>query len=141
VDTVKVVEWLENQGGQARFQRQIFLPPLLSLGIKNKAFAAIVDNCFRKEDLSVFTCQTRDDFKEFSRLVIDNNENIFSKRMNIRAVENSQGNQFKDWVAPIPNDQLKALGFECWLKDLISGPDEVMNTLCHQNQIHATVYP
>ena len=59
--------------------------------------------------------------------------------MGIKAVENSNGKQFKDWDPPVSTEQLKSLGFECWLKDLITGPEEVINTLCHLNQIHAVV--
>jgi len=60
--------------------------------------------------------------------------------MAIKAVENSKGNQLKDWVTPVSTEQLKSLGFDGWLKDLITGPEEVINTLCHTNQIHAVVY-
>ena len=75
----------------------------------------------------------------FNRLVVDNSEKIFSQAMGIKAVENSKGKQFKDWDPPVSTEQLKSLGFECWLKDLITGPEEVINTLCHLNQIHAVV--
>jgi len=77
----------------------------------------------------------------FCRVVIDNSENIFEQRMGVKVVEYSGTKQFKDWVPPVPREQLKSLGFDFWLKDIITGPEEVINTLCHQNQIHATVPP
>jgi hypothetical protein len=74
------------------------------------------------------------------RLVVDNKERLFDRGMSIKALETEGGKQFKDWAPPVPTEQLKSLGFDCWLKDLITGPEEVINTLCHQNQVHATVH-
>jgi hypothetical protein len=72
-------------------------------------------------------------------LVIDNKERLFRRRMNVRVVENSRGKQFKDWASPCPNERLKSLGFDFWLKDILTGPEDVLNTLCHTNGIHALV--
>jgi hypothetical protein len=51
-DTHEVIKWLE-AGGKNRFQKTVFAPPLLSLGIKDTAYSKIVDSCFRKGDLLV----------------------------------------------------------------------------------------
>ena len=51
-DTVTVIRWLEN-GGQKRFQHKIFAPPIMSVGLTDKAYANIVNTSFRKQDLMV----------------------------------------------------------------------------------------
>ena len=51
-DTVTVIRWLEN-GGQKRFQHKIFAPPIMSVGLNDKAYANIVNTSFRKQDLMV----------------------------------------------------------------------------------------
>jgi structural maintenance of chromosomes protein 5 len=150
-DMYLAVKWLENEGKDL-FKDKVFPPAILSLGMKDKSYRAIIDGAFRKLDLyvsswcllhpnlQVFTCLSREDYKTFCHWTQDNKANFFDHSLNVRVVENSGGNQFNDWRPPCPSNQLKSLGFDCWLKDLLTGPEEVINTLCHSNQVHATVY-
>jgi hypothetical protein len=66
-----------------------------------------------------------------------NTEKIFSHGLNLRVVENSGGN--RDWRSPVSREKLRELGFDLWLIDVLTGPDEVINTLCHSSSIHAVV--
>src|SRR5271156_3968141 len=86
-----------------------------------------------------FTCLCREDYVTMNELLIDNREKIFDRGINIRVVENSRGNQLKDWHAPCSDEHLRQLGFDCFLKDLLTGPEHVINTLCHANNIHSLV--
>ena len=45
-----VVDWLRKDGHK-RFQKPVFLPPLLSLGIKEKSLATLAESCLRPHDL------------------------------------------------------------------------------------------
>ena len=54
-DTYHVIKWLQ-EGGQSRFENQVFAPPIMSLAVKDKSYTAIVDGCFRKSDLMVLRC-------------------------------------------------------------------------------------
>lgn len=47
-----VVDWLQKEGHE-RFQNPVFLPPLLSLGIKDKSLATLAEGCLRPNDLTV----------------------------------------------------------------------------------------
>ena len=73
--------------------------------------------------------------------MVDNESKAFEKRPMIHVVENSRGKQFKDWEAPCSNADLKRLGFDYWLKDLLTGPEPVLNSLCHSLNIQALVPP
>jgi hypothetical protein len=84
-----------------------------------------------------FTCLDRESFQLFSSLCIDNSERIFNRRLNLRVVENSEGKKFDQWHAPCSSEKLHSLGFDYWLKDLLTGPEDILNTLCHSNAIHA----
>ena len=61
--------------------------------------------------------------------------------MSVRVVENSGGKQYDQWTSPCSREKLKSLGFDFWLTDILTGPNEVINTLCHLNSIHALVRP
>lgn len=147
-DAYDAVSWLQREGHQ-RFQRKVFGPPLLYLGVKDKRLAVTAENCFRESDLLVrlfvnftnetFTCLCREDYLLMCDLLIDNKEQIFNRRLDIRIVEHSRGNQFDDWRSPCSPEKLKELGFDYFLKDLLTGPPEVINTLCHSNGIQALV--
>jgi hypothetical protein len=47
-----VVDWLQKEGHK-RFQKPVFLPPLLSLGVKDKSWATLAESCLRPHDLTV----------------------------------------------------------------------------------------
>lgn len=47
-----VVDWLQKEG-HTRFQKPVFLPPLLSLGVTDKSLAALAESCLRPNDLTV----------------------------------------------------------------------------------------
>jgi hypothetical protein len=87
-----------------------------------------------------FTCLCREDFVLMSELFLDNKERIFPQGLSVRIVENSRGKQLKDWQAPCSQDQLGRLGFDSFLKDMLTGPEHVINTLCHSNNIHSLVF-
>ena len=52
-DAYEVVKWLEERGGKTRFKHQVFGPPILSLGVKDKRLASVAEACFRITDLLV----------------------------------------------------------------------------------------
>lgn len=37
-------------------------------------------------------------------------------------------------------DEIRRLGFDFYLKDILTGPDDVLNSLCTSNHIYALVY-
>jgi structural maintenance of chromosomes protein 5 len=70
---------------------------------------------------------------------VDNKENIFGRRLQLTAVEYGNTKQFKDWTPPCSDEKLRELGFEAWLLDCVTGPEPVLNMLCHSQKIHALV--
>lgn len=52
-DTYLAVKWIES-GGQQRFKNQVYVPPILSLSVKDPSLASLVEGLFRREDLLVF---------------------------------------------------------------------------------------
>ena len=54
--TALVVEWLQATG-HTRFQGPVYLPPILSLGVKDKSLASLAESCLRPHDLSVLSSE------------------------------------------------------------------------------------
>lgn len=57
----------------------------------------------------------------------------------VRVVENSGGKRLVDWQSPVSKQELTEFGLEFYLRDILTGPDQVLNTLCYTNSIHAVV--
>jgi hypothetical protein len=51
-DVYRAIKWLRGDG-KGRFKDQVFEPPALHLGVKDRAFAGIAENSFRPADLLV----------------------------------------------------------------------------------------
>ena len=51
-----VVDWLQKEGHK-RFEKPVYLPPLLSLGIKDKSLANLAESCLRPHDLIVLSSE------------------------------------------------------------------------------------
>lgn len=71
--------------------------------------------------------------------MVDNSEKIFRKGLDLTVVEYSHTKQFKDWTPPCSSEKLRELGIDTWLLNLLSGPEPVLNTLCHSAKIHSIV--
>jgi structural maintenance of chromosomes protein 5 len=139
-DAYQAVQWLQQH--KNRFKMPIFGPPMLYLGLKDKSLAAIAESCFRESDLLTFTCLCREDYVKFCALTLDDDEKIFQRKLDLRVSDFSgTGKKLDDWRSPCSAEQMKRLGFDGFLKDVLTGPPEVLNTLCHTNSIHTLVFP
>ena len=61
-DTYDVVKWLED-GGQSKFKERIYLPPIISLGIKNQSLSKVIESCFQRGHLLVCTYFDNSNFR------------------------------------------------------------------------------
>jgi len=70
----------------------------------------------------------------FNKLIIENGAGLWDKCPFIYAVEISQ---VPIPASPCSTEKLKSLGFDSWVSDVLTGPQEVITTLIHKTQIHA----
>ena len=70
----------------------------------------------------------------FKELIIDNGARLFEKRPFIYGVEISR---VPIPASPCSTEKLKSLGFDYWVSDVLTGPQEVITTLIHKAQVHA----
>jgi len=79
-----------------------------------------------------FVTQCKDDYDLFTNELIDKRK----LRISVVMFENLT---IDDFEIPIPKDELQSYGFDCYLIDLIQGPEPVKCALCKLNNIHSIV--
>ncbi|KAK9480879.1 P-loop containing nucleoside triphosphate hydrolase protein [Lipomyces japonicus] len=133
-DAYEAVMWLRQN--KDKFSNPVFEPPYLSIDLKAKEYADAVETVMSVSSGLTFTCTSRSDYEIFTREVIDR------LRLSVSVVEYSASDHatLDTYLKPCPPETLNKLGLQCWVLDLVTGPDHVLNMLCHENTMHAVGY-
>lgn len=78
-----------------------------------------------------FTTQSRNDFRTLQRAL---STEVRVSDVAIRTCSVPL-NRFQP---PIPNEELRRLGFDGWAKDYLNGPEPVLAMFCSENRLHQT---
>ncbi|KAL3473492.1 P-loop containing nucleoside triphosphate hydrolase protein [Aspergillus californicus] len=128
-DSFRAYKWLmENQD---KFEQEVFGPPMVTCSIKDPKYANHVESLLQKNDFTGFTVQNRNDFRTLQR--------ILSNDLNLHDVSIRTSSGSLDRLrTPMPDDQLRRLGFQGWAKDFLQGPEPVLVVLYTENRLHQT---
>ncbi|OLL26458.1 Structural maintenance of chromosomes protein 5 [Neolecta irregularis DAH-3] len=132
-DTRYAVEWFN--ANKNRFQKPCYLPVALEITLKDPRYADQIEQLFHRQNWNAFTFTCREDYTLFAREVID------GKGFSCHAVEYSNTSAptlDKQQRPHFTKDALSQMGFQAFAIDLLEGPDDVLNTLCHQLSLHTT---
>ncbi|EER43871.1 conserved hypothetical protein [Histoplasma capsulatum var. duboisii H88] len=127
-DTAKAWAWIK--ANRTEFQSTVFGPPLVECSIKDPAYANAMESLFQRTDLLTFTVQSRPDFRTLQRVFNELRLHDISLKVSTTTLSELQ--------APITDEELHSLGFDCWAKDLLSGPEPVVAMLCSENRLNRT---
>ncbi|THC90419.1 hypothetical protein EYZ11_010118 [Aspergillus tanneri] len=125
----KAYKWvLENQN---KFEKEVFGPPVVTCSLKDPKYADAIESLLQRTDFTAFTTQSRNDFRTLQKaLNIEMKLHDISIRTSSAPLENFQ--------PPFPADNIKAMGFNGWANDFLSGPEPVLAVLCSENRLHQT---
>ncbi|ORX81645.1 P-loop containing nucleoside triphosphate hydrolase protein [Anaeromyces robustus] len=123
-------QWLEKN--RTMFKKHVFSPIVLEINPKSKESAAAIE-AFSGNSLTVFLTQCKADYDLFTDELID------KRKLKISVVMFENLN-LEDFETPIPKDELLSYGFDCYLIDLIQGPQPIKCALCQLNNLHAVPY-
>ncbi|KAI5296150.1 Structural maintenance of chromosomes protein 5 [Ascosphaera acerosa] len=126
-DTYQAYQWIK--GNKAKFEHDVFGPPIIECSLRDLRYADIVESTFGRSDLQAFTTQSPADFRTMQRAFADHRW----QDVTIRTCSLSL-NQLR---TPLSDDEVKGLGFDCWVRDLLSGPDAVLAMLSSELNLHA----
>ncbi|KLJ11603.1 hypothetical protein EMPG_13211 [Blastomyces silverae] len=128
-DTAKAWVWIK--ANQPKFQKRVFGPPLVECSVKDPTYVDAMESLLQRTDLLTFTVQTLADFKMLQQ--------TFSKELGLHDISMKVSSvTLSDLRTPITDEELRALGFDCWAKDLLAGPEPVVAMLCSENRLNQT---
>lgn len=128
-DTYRAYQWLLQNGD--KFEKEVFGPPIVTCSVSDPKYADIIESLFQKGDFLAFTVQTRNDFRTMQRELIGK-----MKLHDVHMKTCSVG--LEGLRSPASHEQLRALGFEGWASEYLSGPDPVLAMLFSENRLHQT---
>lgn len=130
-DTAAAWDWIQNN--RDRFAGKVFGPALLECTLKEQRYAKPVEAAMNKDELLAITVTDPRDFNMLQEELLDGKTmrlNDFRLRVSSRPLAS--------WRPQVPPDQLRNLGLDGYVLDLIEGPEEILSMLCDGRNIHTT---
>lgn len=127
-DSLKAYHWVRKN--QDKFEREVFGPVIVTCSVTDPKYADAIESILQRTDFMSFTAQSTKDFRTLQRALKANN--LWD--VSIRTCRESLGSI----TAPIPDHELKRLGFDGWAKDFLKGPEPVIASLCIENRLNQT---
>lgn len=105
-------------------QGKVFEPPIMSVSVKNPRFASYLAQCVDYNTCKAFTIINAAAYEQFA-------DDILKRfKVNLRELSDAQLNP------PLPIEEVKSLGFDCYLSDFVTGDSRVIEMLCQFSRIH-----
>jgi chromosome segregation ATPase len=130
-DTAKAWRWV--QQNRSKFTGEVYGPPMLECSVKDPQHADVVETIIARSELMALTVTNMNDFKLLASQVYTN---MSLTDVNLRSILQPLAN----FRSPMTEEQLRETGLECWIKDMIDGPDAVIAMLCDNRFIEKTGY-
>ncbi|CAO1638909.1 unnamed protein product [Sympodiomycopsis kandeliae] len=126
----KAVMWL--RGNQNLFKKKVYEPVLLEVNVPDTRYVASVESCLNFVVLKTFFCQTRADYDLLTSQLVD------KQNLRINVSENEGGAtlpQLED-KRSLTLEQIRSLGFDDYIANLIEAPEPMMDWLCSKHFLH-----
>lgn len=103
-------------------------PALVTLNVKNASVAPIVEALIPFSHLNAIVVPTKNDYNGLSKFLYDEKKLMVSMR--------TLGEKFDYSRDQIPIEIIKRLGFDGYVSDFLTGPEEVLQMLCENVYLH-----
>jgi chromosome segregation ATPase len=105
-----------------------FEPALIKLNVKDKSIAPIIETLVPFSHLNAVVVPSKEDYNQLSKYLYDEKKCMVSMR--------TLGNKFNVDQDRISRDTIIRLGFDGFITDFLSGPEEVIQMLCENVYLH-----
>ena len=131
-DAARAWEWIQENRTTA-FKSEVYGPPIIECTVKDQRHADAVETVIPDGDKLAFTVTSHEDFKMLQQRLYGD---LKLSEINIR----HSMQPLSSFRAPMSEENLRQYGLDCWILDLIEGPDAVLAMLCDNRNIHQTAY-
>lgn len=129
-NTFSAHEWLNTN--RHRFRGNLVGPIALDLKVKDEKMAQAVESVISRSILVSFLCDNVEDYDEFARVC----EEKGWSTINSVLLENYRGENTPMPQSPWSRKELKDLGFDCVVSELLEGPHIILWALHELSKIH-----
>ncbi|KXT18878.1 hypothetical protein AC579_3575 [Pseudocercospora musae] len=129
--SAKLWDWL--QDNREQFSGHVFGPAIVECSVKDKRHASMIEAIIGAGDLKAYTVVNKQDFRKLT------DHGFKTMRLWDLAVQ-SVIQPLSDFEHPLSDEQLKSLGLEGWVQDLLEGPEAVLSMLCSNKNLHKIPY-
>ncbi|KAL1960517.1 hypothetical protein VTO42DRAFT_7816 [Malbranchea cinnamomea] len=128
-DTLEAWNWIKEH--QDRFENRVYGPPLVECSVTHPQYADALESLMQRNDFLAFTTQSRSDFRTLQRILYN------ELRLHDVTIKTCSS-PLSQFHPPVSNEELRALGFDGWARDYLTGPEPVLAMLCSENRLHQT---
>ncbi|USW48428.1 Putative structural maintenance of chromosomes protein [Septoria linicola] len=132
--TCEVWRWLQAKDNQAKFQERVYGPPMVECSVQGSQNADWVESMVGMGELKAFTVTNQQDFNTLTRQAY---QVMGLTDVNVRFTTTDLASYTKPELSP---EQMRSMGLDGWLMELIEGPEPVLAMLCDNRNIHKMAY-
>ncbi|KAI4725198.1 structural maintenance of chromosomes 5 smc5 [Aureobasidium sp. EXF-10728] len=126
-DTAKAWDWI--QKNRQQFTGKVFGPAILECSVRDTRFANLIESVLGQADMVCITMTHKEDFNLLQRELL-NNQRLSD--INLRMLDTP----LSHWQKPYFDSELRQLGLNTYILDLLEGPEEILSMLCDNRNIH-----
>jgi chromosome segregation ATPase len=130
-DTAKAWKWI--QQNRSKFTGEVYGPPMLECSVTDPQQVDVVETIIGRSELMALTVTNMNDFRMLASQVY---KAMSLTDVNLRSILQPLSN----FRSPMSDEALRETGLECWIRDMIEGPDVVLAMLCDTRKIEHTGY-
>lgn len=127
------IAWNWIKENRDKFEGEVYGPPIVECTIKDQRHAGAIETVVQDGEKLAFTVTSQRDFATLNKWLYSE---LKLSNVNIRSSEHP----VSSFQAPMSSDALQQYGLECYVLDLIEGPEPVLAMLCDNSKIHQTAY-
>eukprot|EP00917_Polyrhabdina_sp_WS-2016_P016371 GHVP01035424.1.p1 GENE.GHVP01035424.1~~GHVP01035424.1.p1 ORF type:complete len:1054 (+),score=253.10 GHVP01035424.1:263-3424(+) len=125
-NTAEIYKWLSNN--RQKFKKGVYGPVCMEIGLKDQGYVEIIETILGRTILMTFFCLCEEDYQLFLREIADK----MKFRVNLIL--------YKDYKEPrknteLTNEMIKEYGFDSFAGDVLTGPPELINSICGYTKI------
>jgi chromosome segregation ATPase len=126
-DTAKAWDWI--QKNRQVFTGNVFGPAILECSVKDTRYANLIESVLGQADMVCITVTHKEDFNLLQRELLGTQR---LSDINLRVMDAP----LSQWRRPYSEGELRQLGLNTYVLDLLEGPDEILSMLCDNRNIH-----
>ncbi|XP_017141834.1 structural maintenance of chromosomes protein 5 [Drosophila miranda] len=121
------MDWVEQN--KHRYRLKIYNPMIFELSMESEDAAKYLENVVKQRDLFAFACEDKTDMSDLI------NELCVRQKLGVNIIYCAPADTCS-YSPTVPRSELRPLGFNAYLVDLVSGPAPILNKLCSTYSIH-----